>query len=196
MATMLGFLDDVFDIRWRHKLPIPIIAAIPMLMVYYAEGGNTHVVVPLPFRSFLGVLVDLGSSGPQRCATSLTLFLGPLYYLYMSLLSTFTTNSINILAGINGSEVSQAVIIAVSVILNDLLYLPWPIDFKIPLHLLGNQAEVEVGGAWHAGMSYGSSELVGRHLFSLYFMLPLLGVCLGFMYHNWHAVSFLAHSCV
>jgi UDP-N-acetylglucosamine--dolichyl-phosphate N-acetylglucosaminephosphotransferase len=170
MATMLGFLDDVFDIRWRHKLPIPIIAAIPMLMVYYAGRGNTHVVVPIPLRHFFGDLVNLG----------------PLYYLYMSLLSTFTTNSINILAGINGSEVSQAVIIAISVILNDLLYLPWPIDFKIPLHLLGSQAEVDVGGAWHAGMSYGSSELVGRHLFSLYFMLPLLGVCLGFMYHNWY----------
>ena len=122
-------------------------------------------------------------------------WLGPLYYLYMSLLSTFTTNSINILAGINGSEVSQAVIIAISVILNDLLYLPWPVDFKIPLHLLGSQAEVDVGGAWHAGMSYGSSELVGRHLFSLYFMLPLLGVCLGFMYHNWYVV-FLCRSCV
>ncbi|KIJ17707.1 hypothetical protein PAXINDRAFT_167688 [Paxillus involutus ATCC 200175] len=170
MATILGFLDDVFDIRWRHKLPIPIIAAIPMLMVYYAEGGNTHVVIPIPLRRFFGVLVDLG----------------PLYYLYMSLLSTFTTNSINILAGINGSEVSQAVIIAISVILNDLLYLPWPVDFKIPLHLLGSQAEVEVGGAWHAGMAYGSSELVDRHLFSLYIMLPLLGVCLGFMYHNWY----------
>ena len=50
--------------------------------------------------------------------------LGPLYYLYMSLLSTFTTNSISILAGVNSSEVSQAVIIAISVILNDLLYLP------------------------------------------------------------------------
>lgn len=166
---MLGFLDDVFDIRWRHKLPIPIIASIPLLMVYYSESGNTHVVVPLPFRSIFGTLVNLG----------------PLYYVYMSLLSTFTTNSINILAGINGCEVSQALIIALSVILNDLLYLPWPVDFRIPLHLLGNQAEVDVGGIWSAGMAYGSRELVGRHLFSLYFMLPLVGVCLGFMYHNW-----------
>lgn len=23
IATLLGFLDDVFDIRWRYKLPIP-----------------------------------------------------------------------------------------------------------------------------------------------------------------------------
>lgn len=103
------------------------------------------------------------------------------------MLSTFCTNSINILAGINGSEVSQALIIATSVIINDLLYLPWPVDFRIPLHLLGNQTEIKelrVGGVWSAGMSHGSRLLVERHLFSLYFMLPLVSVCLGFLYHN------------
>ncbi|KAF8208839.1 N-acetylglucosaminephosphotransferase [Mycena galopus ATCC 62051] len=170
IATMLGFLDDVFDIRWRHKIPIPIIASIPLLMVYYAERGNTDVVVPIPLRFIFGNLLNLG----------------PLYYVYMSLLSTFATNSFNILAGINGSEVSQALIIALSVILNDLLYLPWPLDFRIPLHLLGYRADVEVGGVWSAGMAYGSRELVERHLFSLYFMLPLVAVCAGFMYHNWY----------
>ena len=107
----------------------------------------------------------------------------------MSLLSTFATNSINILAGINGSEVSQALIIALSVIINDLLYLPWPMDFRIPLHLLGNKAEVEFGGVWSAGMAYGSRELVERHLFSLYFMMPLVAVCLGFLYHNWFVMN-------
>ena len=59
---MLGFLDDVFDIRWRHKLPIPIVASIPLLMVYYAERGNTHVVVPLPLRFIFGTLLNLGQS--------------------------------------------------------------------------------------------------------------------------------------
>ncbi|KAI0084793.1 N-acetylglucosaminephosphotransferase [Irpex rosettiformis] len=170
IATLLGFLDDVFDIRWRHKLPVPIIASIPLLMVYYAERGNTNVVVPIPLRWLFGVLVNLG----------------PLYYLYMSLLSTFSTNSINILAGINGSETSQALIIALSVIINDLLYLPWPFGFRVPLHLLGGQVELEFGGPWSAGMAYGSRELVERHLFSLYFMLPLVGVCAGFLYHNWY----------
>ena len=63
---MLGFLDDVFDIRWRHKLPIPVIASIPLLMVYYAERGNTHVVVPLPLRSFFGTLINLGMTGHTR----------------------------------------------------------------------------------------------------------------------------------
>lgn len=104
----------------------------------------------------------------------------------MSLLSTFTTNSFNILAGINGSEVSQALIIAVSVALNDLLYLPWRHELRLPLHVLGTRAELDVGGTWAAGMSFGSRELVERHLFSLYFMLPLIGVCAGFMFHNWY----------
>ena len=60
MATLLGFLDDVFDIRWLHKLPIPIIASIPLLVVYYAERGNTNVVVPLPLRPIFGTLLDIG----------------------------------------------------------------------------------------------------------------------------------------
>lgn len=45
-STLLGFLDDLFDIRWRHKLPIPIIAAVPTLLVYYSEGGLTSIVLP------------------------------------------------------------------------------------------------------------------------------------------------------
>ena len=190
---MLGFLDDIFDIRWRHKIPIPIIASIPLLMVYYADNGNTHIVVPIPFRPVFGPLLNLGTSSLMffRSSYQCLRSVGPLYYLYMSLLSTFSTNSINILAGINGSEVSQAVVIALSVVLNDLLYLPWPTGFRVPLHLLGSRAEVEVGGVWSAGMAYGSTELVERHLFSLYFMLPLVGVCLGFLFHNWCAKSFV-----
>ena len=62
MATLLGFLDDVFDIRWRHKLPVPVIASIPLLMVYFSEQGNTNVVVPKPLRPLLGSLVNLGPS--------------------------------------------------------------------------------------------------------------------------------------
>ena len=107
----------------------------------------------------------------------------------MIMLSTFSTNSINILAGINGSEAGQALIIAVSVLLNDLLYLPWRFGFRFPLHLLGNTAEIEFGGVWGAGMAKGSQILVERHLFSFYFMLPLVAVVVAFLYHNWCANS-------
>jgi UDP-N-acetylglucosamine--dolichyl-phosphate N-acetylglucosaminephosphotransferase len=107
----------------------------------------------------------------------------------MSLLSTFCTNSINILAGINGSEVSQALVIAVSVILNDLIYLPLPFNFQMPIHLLGNHIEVSIGGAWKAGIVRGSSELVERHMLSLYLMIPLVAVCAAFLYHNWYELD-------
>ncbi|KIJ26672.1 hypothetical protein M422DRAFT_191892 [Sphaerobolus stellatus SS14] len=177
MATLLGFIDDVFDVRWRHKLPIPLVAAIPLLLVYWAEGGNTHIVVPKFLRFIFGTVVNLG----------------PLYYFYMSLLSTFSTNSINILAGINGLEVSQTLIIALSVCLNDALYLPWPKEFTIHIpvpsflaNIIGDRWTWTIGGIYGAGLAHGSKELVERHMLSLYFMLPLIGVCLGFMYHNWY----------
>lgn len=64
---MLGFLDDVFDIRWRHKVPIPIIACIPLLIVYYSERGATDVVVPIPLRWLLGTLINLGALRYMIC---------------------------------------------------------------------------------------------------------------------------------
>lgn len=93
------------------------------------------------------------------------------------MLSTFCTNSINILAGVNGIETSQALVISISIVLNDLLYLPFPVAFD--LH------SVHVGGMYGAGMAWGSKDMVDRHLLSLYFMLPLVGVCSGFLWHNW-----------
>ncbi|GJJ13324.1 hypothetical protein Clacol_007576 [Clathrus columnatus] len=116
IATLLGFIDDLFDIRWRHKLPIPLIAAIPLLLVYYAENGGTSVVIPKPFRQIFG---------------------------NMDLCTIF-------------------------------------------IYVIGARWTWTLGGVYAAGLSYGSKELVERHLLSLYFMLPLIGVCLGFMYHNWY----------
>lgn len=103
----------------------------------------------------------------------------------MAMVSIFCTNSINILAGINGLEAVQALVIAISIALNDALYLPWPINLS-----LGGQTRV--GGVYAAGMAYGSRELMERHLLSLYFMLPLIGVCAGFLFHNWCACSYAA----
>lgn len=83
----LGFCDDVFDLPWRYKIFLPNIAALPILIAYQ---GVTHVVTPILLREYLGNTVDLGL----------------LYYVYMMLIATFCTNSINIYAGINGLEVT------------------------------------------------------------------------------------------
>jgi len=74
----------------------------------------------------------------------------------MAFLSIFCTNTINILAGINGIEVAQSIIIALCVVINDIIYI------RIPGH-----------------------PATDAHLFSLYFLLPFIGVSLGLLYHNW-----------
>ncbi|GAA5973123.1 hypothetical protein JCM21900_003083 [Sporobolomyces salmonicolor] len=182
IATFLGFCDDVFDIRWRFKLPIPVIASVPLLVTYAAGHGVTDIVLP----NILGIRKLLGA-----VATNGVVHLGPLYYLYMSMLSTFCTNSINILAGVNGVEVGQALIIALSIALNDLLYLT--LDFTPFLSLLPTSFTAALhlpeSLTWTLGFARGSQELADRHLFSLYFMLPLVGVCFGLLRHNWYPAS-------
>lgn len=81
----------------------------------------------------------------------------------MGAISIFCPNSINILAGINGIEVSQSIIIALLLVFNDLLYiLPTPPPgYPIP------------------------HPATDSHLFSLYLLLPFIGVSLALLAHNW-----------
>lgn len=105
--VLLGFADDVLDLRWRHKLLLPTIASLPLLMVYYVNFNSTSIVVPKPLNNIFGQSVDIGI----------------LYYIYMGMLAVFCTNAINILAGVNGLEVGQSVVIAISVILFNIIEL-------------------------------------------------------------------------
>lgn len=96
----LGFADDVLDLRWRHKLLLPTMATLPLLMVYLVNFGSTTIIVPKPLRMLLGHDLDLGV----------------LYFIYMGMLAVFCTNAINILAGINGIEAGQSFIIGLSIL--------------------------------------------------------------------------------
>ena len=120
-----------------------------MLVVYFVDFGVTRVVVPRPLVPFLNnlELVDLGW----------------LYYVYMAAIAIFCPNSINILAGINGIEVSQSLVIAFLLLINDSLYLsPW------------------IRGSEHIHPATDS------HLFSIYLLLPFIGVSLALWTHNWY----------
>jgi len=69
--VFLGFADDVFNLRWRHKLLLPTIATIPLLMVYYVSYNLTIVVIPWPLQPWLGKTVDLGRRpASERLTTS------------------------------------------------------------------------------------------------------------------------------
>jgi UDP-N-acetylglucosamine--dolichyl-phosphate N-acetylglucosaminephosphotransferase len=69
-------------------------------MVYYTNINSTTIVLPVLVRDLLGNTLDIGY----------------LYYIYMGMLAVFCTNAINILAGINGLEVAQSIVIALSII--------------------------------------------------------------------------------
>jgi UDP-N-acetylglucosamine--dolichyl-phosphate N-acetylglucosaminephosphotransferase len=78
----------------------------------------------------------------------------------MALMTIFSTNGINILAGINGIEVAQSVVIAVLIVINDVLYLSPFTAYPHPA--------------------------TDSHLFSLYFLLPFIGVSMALLMHNWY----------
>uniref|UniRef100_A0A5K3EL83 UDP-N-acetylglucosamine--dolichyl-phosphate N-acetylglucosaminephosphotransferase n=1 Tax=Mesocestoides corti TaxID=53468 RepID=A0A5K3EL83_MESCO len=142
----LGFADDVLNLRWRHKLVLPSISSLPLLMVHVANLETTHIAVPLLLQPFFGISVDIGF----------------LYFVYMGMLAVFCTNAINIYAGVNGLESGQSLVIAVSVIIFNTLELNGP--------------------EWKA------------HLFSLYFLLPFIGVTFALLQRNWFSpVTGLLH---
>lgn len=135
----LGFADDVLDVPWRVKLVLPLFAAMPLLVAY---SGGTSILLPKPLQS-LGLPAILQ--------------LGVLYKIYMVMLTIFCTNSINILAGVNGLEAGQTFIVACAVLLHNLL---------------------ELSRGTSTSMSDG-------HLFSAYLMLPLAATTLGLLTFNW-----------
>ena len=115
-----------------------------MLGLYFVDFGVTHVVVPLPLRPYFGDLIDLGG----------------LYYVYMAAICIFCPNSINIVAGINGIEVGQSIVIAFLIALNDALYISPTIPQPHPA--------------------------ADSHLFSIYLLLPFIGISLALLKHNWY----------
>lgn len=145
-VVLLGIGDDLFDIRWRHKLFIPAFASIPMLVVYFVDYGVTNVVVPVQLERYLGQMVDVGW----------------LYYAYMAAIAIFCPNSINILAGINGIEVSQSLVIGCLLLANDALSL------------------------YAAPSSPNPHPATDPHLFSIYLLLPFMGVSVALWWHNWY----------
>eukprot|EP00873_Tetraselmis_striata_P037287 jgi/Tetstr1/457551/TSEL_044120.t1 len=137
----LGFADDVLDIPWRVKLQLPLLASLPLLVAY---SGGTSILIPKPLRELLGL--------PNL------LELGLLYKVYMLLLGVFCANSINILAGVNGLEAGQTLVIA----------------FAVLLHNLMEMAHTS------------SPEVQDGHLFSAILMMPLIGTTLALLVFNWY----------
>ena len=168
-AAFLGFADDVLDIPWRVKLLLPILASLPLVVAY---GGGTGIAVPKPLRALLHLPSFLE--------------LGPLYKVYMVLLAVFCSNAINILAGVNGLEVGQTVVIAVAVACHNLLAIRAG-TARIAAAVAGGGSGLFAGALQptQASALAAARASVDGHLFSLYLMLPLAATSLGLLWHNW-----------
>ncbi|CEQ41109.1 SPOSA6832_02803, partial [Sporobolomyces salmonicolor] len=126
-----------------------VIASVPLLVTYAAGHGVTDIVLPniLGIRKLLGAVATNGQliklRSQARCTTSTC---------------------------VNGVEVGQALIIALSIALNDLLYLT--LDFTPFLSLLPTSFTAALhlpeSLTWTLGFAHGSQELADRHLFSFF----------------------------
>uniref|UniRef100_A0A183BLH5 UDP-N-acetylglucosamine--dolichyl-phosphate N-acetylglucosaminephosphotransferase n=1 Tax=Globodera pallida TaxID=36090 RepID=A0A183BLH5_GLOPA len=161
-AVLLGFADDVklnvmnktfpkalncffpfyvLDLRWRHKLLFPALSSLPLLLLYLVSRHPTAMILPKFLHLPLGGVSYLE--------------LGPFYYVFILLLVVFCTNAINIIAGINGVEVGQSLVIASSIAMFNIVQV-----FRLC-----------PASAWH-------------HSLSLCFLLPFIGTSFALFWHN------------
>lgn len=139
---LLGFMDDVLDLKWRYKFILPTVASLPLLCAY---DGATTVLIPPILRPLLWAASPAGSASPGAFGGDLTalgllanavpgvivdeaahgaiLDIGPWYLVFIGLLAVFCTNAINIYAGVNGLEVGQALVIALAMLVTNLIEL-------------------------------------------------------------------------
>ena len=166
MILFFGFVDDVLEVSRRLHLLIPLLGCLPLLVSY---AGGTSVVIPIPCRALLAT-AGVGGAPDELTALGRVLSLlvtiddhsagaivdiGVFYKVYFAMVVIFCTNSINILAGINGLEVGQSVVIGIAILAMNLLEIYWGHD-----------------GEHH-------------HLFSATIMIPFVATSLSLLHYNW-----------
>ncbi len=170
--VFLGFTDDVLDLKWRYKLILPTIASLPLLSSY---SGSTAMYLPQGIlRTFLWdkdaeTLTWLGHMINHIAIVDTEAYgsiieLDWLFLVFMGLLAVFCTNSINIMAGINGLEAGQSYIIACSV----LFYKLYEMAFR--------------HGGDGISMSNGSTD---HQVFTILIVLPFISTTLALLKSNW-----------
>ncbi|MHA1994922.1 MAG: hypothetical protein ACW97Z_10300 [Candidatus Hodarchaeales archaeon] len=97
IAGLIGFLDDVFKIKWRDKILLGFLPALPLMAL---KVGNSSIN--------LGILGDID-----------LIFAGLNLYslVIIPLAINFAFNSFNMLAGFNGLEVGNGVISLIAILI-------------------------------------------------------------------------------
>ncbi|MFX1251512.1 MAG: hypothetical protein ACFFCZ_07875 [Promethearchaeota archaeon] len=97
IAGLIGFIDDVFKIRWRTKIILGFLPALPLMVL---QVGKTTIYIPIIGSVPFGILYPL--------------FIVPLAV-------NFAFNSYNMLAGMNGMETGLGIISLATILIATLL---------------------------------------------------------------------------
>jgi UDP-N-acetylglucosamine--dolichyl-phosphate N-acetylglucosaminephosphotransferase len=144
----MGLLDDFIDLKWRYKAFMPLIAALPLM--YYAlewlqVPGAIRTSIALPF---IGT-IEFGA-----------------YYvlLIIPLIVMIVTNTVNMLAGLNGLETlcPAIVILGLIVVSPSYILMVGPLFFWLILTYFNLRGKIFVGnaGSFAIGITIASFAII------------------------------------
>ncbi|MFW6117373.1 MAG: hypothetical protein ACOC6G_02170 [Thermoproteota archaeon] len=142
----MGLVDDWLDLKWRYKALLPLLVAIPLIAL---RQGRTVMVIP-----FIGQL-DF-----SQIPYGLFIF----YLMIIPSIVTVTTNSINMLAGLNGLETICPSIIMVGLMATSqhrvLLYVPLVVYMFLSYFNFKGKIFVGNTGSFAVGINLASFAII------------------------------------
>jgi UDP-N-acetylglucosamine--dolichyl-phosphate N-acetylglucosaminephosphotransferase len=123
IAGLIGFLDDVFKIRWRDKILLGFLPAIPLMAL---KVGTSRINIGFFGDIDFGNLISLPYIG----------YINLYSLIIIPLMVNFAFNSFNMLAGFNGLEAGNGTI-SLAIILIAALFVGDPIVTLFVTSLLG-----------------------------------------------------------
>lgn len=118
LASFIGFIDDIYETRWRIKVLTPLLGGVPLAVM---RLGRTTMLTPIG-------LLDFQTFG----------LLG-LFFFYAVILPftvTASANAVNMFAGLNGQEAGSSLIMALAMLYLT-VQLQKPIGYIILIPFIG-----------------------------------------------------------
>jgi UDP-N-acetylglucosamine--dolichyl-phosphate N-acetylglucosaminephosphotransferase len=97
LASFIGFIDDIYETRWRIKVLTPLLGGVPLVVLRLAR---TTVLTPF-------AVVDFASFGTLGLIV---------FYALILFAVTASANAVNMFAGLNGLEAGSSVIMALALL--------------------------------------------------------------------------------
>jgi UDP-N-acetylglucosamine--dolichyl-phosphate N-acetylglucosaminephosphotransferase len=98
LASFIGFIDDIYETRWRIKVLTPLLGGVPLAIL---SLGRTRILTPFG-------LLDFAAFG----LVGLVFF----YALVLPFAVTASANAVNMFAGLNGQEAGSSAIMTLALL--------------------------------------------------------------------------------